>query len=111
MERHSLLSTIRTWLRAGYPEGVPQSDYVPLFALLRRQLSEEEIRQVAIDMIADSEVDTINRVDVGVEISKVTDELPRDEDVERIRHTLEAAGWPFDDDPFSTDTTRNEDES
>ncbi|QRY61751.1 DUF3349 domain-containing protein [Gordonia sp. PDNC005] len=102
MERHSFLSTIRTWLRAGYPEGVPQSDYVPLFALLRRQLSEEEIRQVAIDMIADSEVETINRVDVGVEISKVTDELPRDEDVARVRTTLEAAGWPFDDAPFSS---------
>ncbi|GED99687.1 hypothetical protein nbrc107696_01340 [Gordonia spumicola] len=101
MERHSFLSAIRAWLRAGYPEGVPQGDYVPLFALLRRQLSEEEIHQVAIDMIAaDRPLDAIDRVDIGVQISKVTDELPRDEDIERVRATLENAGWPFDEDPF-----------
>lgn len=27
------LTSILAWLRAGYPEGVPAQDYVPLFAL------------------------------------------------------------------------------
>jgi Protein of unknown function (DUF3349) len=30
------------FLRAGYPEGVPQHDYLPLFALLARKLTSEE---------------------------------------------------------------------
>ena len=28
------LTKIVGWLRAGYPEGVPEHDYLPLFALL-----------------------------------------------------------------------------
>ena len=101
MDRPSFLSSIVSWLRTGYPHGVPQGDYVPLFALLRRQLSEDEMRQVALDLMADGEAEPVNRVDVGVEVSKVTDELPRDEDIDRVRRTLESAGWPFDNDPFA----------
>jgi hypothetical protein len=39
----SVLSAIVDFLRVGYPEGVPQQDYIPLLALLRRQLSDEEV--------------------------------------------------------------------
>ena len=28
------LAAVVGWLRAGYPEGVPEVDYIPLFALL-----------------------------------------------------------------------------
>ena len=34
------------WLRAGYPEGVPEHDYIPLFALLGSQLTNEEVTLV-----------------------------------------------------------------
>lgn len=98
MDRPSLLSTIRAWLRAGYPQGVPQSDYIPLLSLLRRQLSDDEVQQVASDLLPEAPVD---RVDIGVEITKVTDELPRDEDVQRVRDRLAENCWPFDDDPFT----------
>jgi hypothetical protein len=37
-----LLARIVAYLRAGYPEGVPANDYVPLLALLRRRLSDDE---------------------------------------------------------------------
>ena len=30
----SFLAKIVSWLRAGYPDGVPEHDYVPLIALL-----------------------------------------------------------------------------
>nr|WP_246372064.1 DUF3349 domain-containing protein [Gordonia humi] len=96
-----MLTTIRSWLRAGYPQGVPQSDYVPLLSLLRRQLSDDEVRQVAADLIPETPVD---EVDIGVEITKVTDELPREEDVERVRDRLAENCWPFDDDPFPPPT-------
>ena len=36
-----VLSSIIGWLRAGYPEGVPDVDYIPLFALLGSQLTDD----------------------------------------------------------------------
>ena len=41
------LNSVIEWLRAGYPEGVPDVDYVPLFALLGSQLSESDVKAVA----------------------------------------------------------------
>lgn len=102
MDRPSLLTTIRSWLRAGYPQGVPQSDYVPLLSLLRRQLSEDEVAQVASDLLPTTPVDS---VDIAVEITKVIDELPREEDVRRVRDRLAENSWPFDDDPFPPPST------
>ncbi|AUH69998.1 MULTISPECIES: DUF3349 domain-containing protein [Gordonia] len=101
MDRPSFLSGVVRWLRAGYPEGVPSRDYQPLLALLRRQLTEDEIRQVALELVDTRAPEPINRIDVGVEISKVTQELPRQEDVDRVRQTLKAAEWPFDDEPLA----------
>ena len=43
MEMPAFLGTIIGWLRAGYPGGVPPVDYVPLFALLGSQLTENEV--------------------------------------------------------------------
>ena len=41
--------------------------------------------------------DEFDKVDIGVLISKLTDELPSDEDIERVRARLAAKGWPLDD--------------
>lgn len=101
-DKTSKLAAVVAWLRAGYPNGVPEHDYVPLFALLRRQLTVDEISEVATTLSrAAHPDDTIDRIDTGVEISKITDEAPRDEDVARVRITLEGAGWPFDDQPLA----------
>ena len=43
----TFLSDILGWLRAGYPDGVPERDYIPLFALLGRHLTDNEVQQVA----------------------------------------------------------------
>lgn len=44
MARPSFLAKIVGWLRAGYPDGVPEHDYVPLVALLGSQLTDDEVR-------------------------------------------------------------------
>jgi hypothetical protein len=47
----SLLHSILNWLRAGYPEGVPGPDRVPLLALLRATpLTEDQIKEVVRDI-------------------------------------------------------------
>ncbi|MFJ3956704.1 DUF3349 domain-containing protein [Arthrobacter sp. NPDC090010] len=102
-ERPGLLSRIVSWLRAGYPQGVPATDYVPLLALLRRRLSEEEAAGIAAELIADGEIRPdgtrapIARLDAQVLISKVLHDLPADEDVQRVGERLKGNGWPLDD--------------
>jgi Protein of unknown function (DUF3349) len=87
------LSSIVNWLRAGYPEGVPPTDYFPLLALLCRRLSDDEIKIVTRELLSRNGFDEI---DIGVAITQLTDDLPAPEDVERVRQRLAAKGWPLD---------------
>ena len=88
------LGSIVSWLRAGYPEGIPESDYIPLLAVLSRRLSNDEVRLVARELIDSGEL-PVDNIDIGTVITKVTDELPREEDVDRVREKLIAHGWPL----------------
>lgn len=88
------LASIIEWLRAGYPEGVPEQDYVPLFALLKRRLSDTEVDQVA-DALVDEGDLPISKTDIAVLITKITNEMPLESDVDRVRRHLEAGGWPL----------------
>jgi hypothetical protein len=87
------LTGIVSWLRAGYPNGVPQNDYLPILALLARRLSGEEVIQVARQL---KHLPEPGFVDIGSEIVRITDRLPAPSDVERVRAKLAAHGWPLD---------------
>ncbi len=91
---NGFLSSIVSWLRAGYPEGIPPTDTFAVLALLTRRLSNDEVKAVAHELIQRGEFDN---VDIGVAITQITDDLPSPEDVERVRARLAAKGWPFDD--------------
>ena len=71
---NGFLSKIVAWLNAGYPEGVPGPDRVPLLALLKRRLTDDEVKAVARILIDRGEFD---HVDIGVLITQITDELPK----------------------------------
>jgi hypothetical protein len=49
--------------------------------------------------VTDEGPEPIRAVDAGVLITKITDELPFEADVARIRTHLEEKGWPFDPAP------------
>jgi hypothetical protein len=87
------LTSIVAWLRAGYPEGIPPTDYFPVLALLCRRLSSDEVKAVARELMRRPGFDD---VDIGVLITQITDELPAPEDIERVRTRLAAKGWPLD---------------
>ncbi|MGE0216637.1 DUF3349 domain-containing protein [Mycolicibacterium sp.] len=96
------LARIVAWINAGYPEGVPGPDRVPLLALLRRRLTDDEVKAVAAALVAAAGGDdpaqvAIDLVDIGVQITQITDDLPAPDDVERVRARLAAKGWPLDD--------------
>jgi Protein of unknown function (DUF3349) len=91
---NGFLSKIVAWLNAGYPEGVPGPDRVPLLALLTRRLSNDDVKAVAQDLMDRGQFD---HIDIGVLITGIIDGLPSEEDVERVRERLAAKGWPLDD--------------
>ena len=95
------LNSVVAWLRAGYPEGIPSTDYFPVLALLSRRLSNEEVKLVAQELMDRGDFD---HVDIGVLITRLTDELPAPEDIERIRARLAAKGWPLEDARDGEDT-------
>jgi hypothetical protein len=90
----TFLAKIVAWITAGYPEGVPGPDRVPLFALLKRRLSDDEVKAVAKEL---KDLDEFESADIGVLITQITDELPTPDDIERVRARLAAKGWPLDD--------------
>jgi Protein of unknown function (DUF3349) len=94
------LGSIVSWIRAGYPEGIPPTDTFPMLALLTRRLSNNEVKAVAHELMERGDFDN---VDIGVLITQITDELPSSEDIERVRERLAAKGWPFDEDDDAED--------
>jgi Protein of unknown function (DUF3349) len=88
------LAKIVAWITSGYPEGVPGPDRVPLFALLKPRLTDDEVKTVVRELLARGEFD---QVDIGVLITQLTDELPAPEDIERVRNRLATKGWPLAD--------------
>lgn len=96
----SLLGSILNWLRAGYPEGVPGTDRVPLLALLRSTpLTEDQIKEVVRNITAaDSPAltdGTIGTDEIEAFIAEVTQHDAGPENVKRVAAKLAAAGWPL----------------
>jgi hypothetical protein len=87
------LSSIIDWLRAGYPEGVPDVDYIPLFALLGGELTDAEVSEIA-DELA-NETGPQSAAAIRKAIGAVTHEQVLDSDIARVRSHLAAGGWPL----------------
>ena len=94
----SLLSRVVAWLREGYPAGVPEQDYVALLALLRRRLTEEEVEAIGHELVAQG-LAPPDRADIATSIIRVTDELPSEADIERVRDHLAFRGFPTERGP------------
>jgi hypothetical protein len=96
----SLFGSILQWLRAGYPDGVPGADRVPLLALLRSTpLTEDQVKEVVRHItakdsaaLADGE---IGEDEIAEFISEVTHHDAGPENIRRVAAKLAAAGWPL----------------
>lgn len=98
----SLVTSVLNWLRAGYPDGVPGPDRVPLLALLRTTpLIEDEIQEVVrniAEAAAPADInDPITRDDIEAFIAEYTQHDPGPENTARVAARLAAAGWPLAD--------------
>jgi hypothetical protein len=89
-----VLSSVISWLRAGYPEGVPDVDYIPLFALLGSELSNSDVNAIADEL--ENETDPQSAEAIRNAIKAVTaSQHPNDADIARVRARLAAGGWPL----------------
>ncbi len=98
MALNTRLSGILDWLREGYPAGVPPKDYIPLLALLRRTLSEDEVREIAEEVASLGNGSENGAAEIGVQITKLTDAMPTPADIARVEERLTSHhGWSEDD--------------
>jgi hypothetical protein len=89
-----VLSSVINWVRAGYPEGVPDVDYLPLFALLGSQLTDAETSAIADELASSTDPNSAQAIRAA--IKEATDhEQPSDADVARVRARLAGGGWPL----------------
>ena len=88
-----VLNSIIAWLRAGYPEGVPDVDYIPLFALLGSELTDAEVKEIGDELASTSDPDSAQTIRAA--ITSVTSQQANDADVARVRARLAAGGWPL----------------
>jgi hypothetical protein len=93
MALSSAVSSVLQFLHAGYPEGIPQQDYIPLLALLRRRLTEDEVAEIAQSLVAADDTDSVSAMTEA--ISAITNDDPRSEDIARVRAHLASGGWPL----------------
>jgi Protein of unknown function (DUF3349) len=87
------LASVIGWLRAGYPEGVPDVDYIPLFAVLASQLTDADINTIADELAGSGDTTTAQKIHDA--LAKTTHDKPLDVDVTRVRARLVAGGWPL----------------
>lgn len=100
LNHHHFLRSVIRWLQAGYPDGVPGPDRVPLLALLRSTpLSAEQVEEVVSNLTAKGSPAVADGVIDGNEIAETISGLthrdPGPENVRRVAATLAAAGWPL----------------
>ena len=93
MAASDFITRIVGWLRAGYPEGVPQQDYQPLLALLGSQLTNDEVTLIADELAFSSDPESADAIKKA--ITSVTHTPVHDSDIARVRAHLAAGGWPL----------------
>ena len=80
------MRSIVEWFRAGYPDDAPSTGHSPLLALNGPiALSQQQTDQI-VDELRDRSSDS---VDIDVAITKVTDQLPTQAQILKIKLALE----------------------
>jgi uncharacterized protein (DUF2267 family) len=91
----SSFDNVVTWLRAGYPEGVPPKDYFALLALLKRSLTEEQVVKAAQTVLKSVDSDTVTEGEVRRAVEAVIEKEPNPEEIHQVASRLASGGWPL----------------
>ncbi|MDH6198709.1 hypothetical protein M2272_005369 [Mycobacterium frederiksbergense] len=95
-ESTSFLENVLSWLRAGYPEGVPHKDQFALLALLTRSLSEDEVVQATHDILRSSDgASPVTDDDIRIAVQNVIEKEPNPDEINQVAARLASVGWPL----------------
>ena len=94
-ENRTVLDNVLGWLHEGYPEGVPQKDYFPLLALLKRSLTEEEVVKAAQSVLKATDSDTVTENEIRGAVHAVIAKEPNPEEIHQVAARLASVGWPL----------------
>ena len=91
----SLFESAIDWVRQGYPEGIPPTEFPPLLALLVRVLDERQVTDVVLELGRDRDGDPLTEDRIAAAITSVIDEKPSEAEINQVASRLAAAGWPL----------------
>jgi len=94
-ENRTVLDNVLGWLHDGYPEGVPQKDYFPLLALLKRSLTEEEVVKAAQSVLKATDSETVTEDEIRDAVHAVIEKEPNPEEIHQVAARLASVGWPL----------------
>src|SRR3978361_1392524 len=89
---------VLNWLKAGYPEGIPQRDFPSVLMVLHRNLTDEEIESISDDLALQSVSNDSAPVTPQHIRSMVREHVFQSatpEDVRRVSAELARGGWPL----------------
>lgn len=94
----SPISKVLSWLRAGYPEGIPQRDFPSVLLVLQQNLSETDIEAIADDLALQSVSNgaaPVSAEQIRAMVRDHTFQAATDEDLHRVSAVLAQGGWPL----------------
>jgi len=95
-EGKSFMGNVLAWIHDGYPDGVPQKDYFPLLALLKRTLTEEEVVEAARTILRGNDSESVTADEIRAAIEEVTSNTePTVDEVHQVAARLASVGWPL----------------
>lgn len=95
-ENSNFLDNVVDWLQKGYPEGVPPKDYYPLLALLKRSLTEDEVKHAASSILRSGDMDTpVTEEQIQKAIHDATERDANPEELHQVASRLASVGWPL----------------
>ena len=81
------------WLRAGYPNGFPDRDFLPIFALLGSRLTHDELRDIAAILQATADEESVPAIRAAIEA--VTHGTADDVDINTVIAHLDTEAAPL----------------
>lgn len=112
MSDKNIVTRVLDWLLSGYPEDVPQTDRPAVMALLRSELTDEQLEEVVRRLMQAREARGASYVSdsqINEYIRRVVDQVPTASDIDRVAKILGASGLKIAEvhvDPTSERTSK-----
>jgi hypothetical protein len=94
----SPVGKVLNWLKAGYPEGIPQRDFPSVLMVLHRNLTDDEIESIADNLALESISNGSTPVSSDNIRTMIRDHVfqsATEDDLLRVSAVLARGGWPL----------------